>query len=238
MDKWGVDRARTHVIENWAPIEQLPVMPRHNPWSEHHDLNDKFCILYAGTLGLKHNPELIIRLAESMRKAPHVRIIVAGEGSGIPWLKQMQEEKQLDNLKIIPFQPFNVLPQALGAADMLVALLEPEGSKYCVPSKVLTYLCSARPLLLAVTPDNLSAQIVERNNAGIVVSPEDHEAFVQAAEKLVHDAEFRLQCGRNARRYAEASFKIEEITDRFEMLICPPQHGIVTVESRQASVRN
>ncbi|MEK9645423.1 MAG: hypothetical protein VW547_07740 [Alphaproteobacteria bacterium] len=28
LREWGVDLARIHVIENWAPIEDLPVLDR------------------------------------------------------------------------------------------------------------------------------------------------------------------------------------------------------------------
>lgn len=237
MDRWGVPREKTHVVENWAPIEQLPMLPRHNAWAKQHDLQDKICLLYAGTLGLKHNPELLARLAQTLQCDPRIQIVAAAEGSGIPLLKQMKEEMHLDNLRIMPFQPFDTLPMVMASADLLIAILEPSGSQYCVPSKVLTYLCSGRPLLLAVTPDNLTARIVERNQAGLVVSPTDADAFVKAAERLLHDRELRVRCGRNARSYAEAHFNIDVIADRFEMLISQPGLCVTQPLSRVESVR-
>jgi colanic acid biosynthesis glycosyl transferase WcaI len=221
-DQWGVSRDKTQVIENWAPIAKLPTLPRHNDWAKQHGTEGKLCLLYAGTLGMKHNPALLIQMAARLKPRADVKIIVAGEGSGMPHLRQMKEEMHLDNLEIIPFQPFDVLPQALAAADVLIAILEPEGSKYCVPSKVLTYLCSGRALLLAVTPENLIARIVSQNRAGLVVPPTDSESFVDAAEKLLTDDKLRQEYGRNARQYAERHFDIETITDRFELLFTNP----------------
>src|SRR5262249_44686190 len=96
-ERWGVPREKTHVIENWAPIEQLPILPRDNAWAKQHGLHNKICLLYAGTLGLKHNPELLARLAQTLKCDPRVQILVASAGSGIPLLKQMKEEMHLDN---------------------------------------------------------------------------------------------------------------------------------------------
>ena len=63
-------RTKVHVIENWAPLDELPLEPRDNEWSRAHGLADKRVLLYAGTLGLKHNPELLLRLAARFRDSP------------------------------------------------------------------------------------------------------------------------------------------------------------------------
>ncbi|HEX2115677.1 MAG TPA: glycosyltransferase, partial [Alphaproteobacteria bacterium] len=63
LTEWGTPRERITVIENWAAREDLAARPRDNPWAREHDLADKFVFLYSGTLGLKHNPDLLLQLA-------------------------------------------------------------------------------------------------------------------------------------------------------------------------------
>ena len=70
--KWGVARDRLHIIPNWGAIEQIPVLPKQNPWSIEHGLADKFVFLYSGTIGLKHNPALLVALAKRYRTDPRV----------------------------------------------------------------------------------------------------------------------------------------------------------------------
>src|SRR5262249_39166737 len=41
LKSWGVDEERVTVIENWAPIDELPALPRDNPWAREHDLEGK-----------------------------------------------------------------------------------------------------------------------------------------------------------------------------------------------------
>jgi len=110
-------------------------------------------------------------------------------------------------------------PDILGAADVLVALLEPTAGTFSVPSKVLSYLCAGRPVLAAIPPENLAARTIERAGAGLVVPSTDEEAFLVAAKQLLTDGALRVAAGRRARAYAESTFDTETITDQFQDVI-------------------
>jgi len=219
LESWSVSTDKCIVIHNWAPLEEIPIFPKHNEWAKEHDLHDKFCFMYSGTLGLKHNPELLLKLAEAFKENKKVKVVVISEGLGAEWLKEKKKEKSLDNLLIMNFQPFEVLPQALAAADVLVAILEPDAGIFSVPSKVLTYHCVGRPLLLAVPQENLAAKIVKNYETGIIIEPTNTSAFIGAAKKLFENNKLRNKLGINARKYAEEYFNIEKITDKFEKII-------------------
>lgn len=217
----GVDDRRIHVIENWAPLDELTPEPRRNPWAAERGLESSFNFLYSGTMGMKHNPELILRLAQCFRGNPEVRVVVISEGLGTTWLAGKKAELGLDNLVLYGFQPFGQLPQALASADVLVAVLETDAGVFSVPSKVLSYLCASRPVLLAVPPENLASRIVSKSGAGLTAPADDPEAFAEAAGRLHREPSLREQCARSARRYAETTFDIDRITDRFERVLQP-----------------
>ncbi|MEM7603041.1 MAG: glycosyltransferase, partial [Verrucomicrobiota bacterium] len=67
VEQFGVAAEKVAVIPNWAPLESLPVLAKENPWSKEQGLSDKFVFLYTGTLGMKHNPGLLLALAETFR---------------------------------------------------------------------------------------------------------------------------------------------------------------------------
>lgn len=218
VESWGVRPETTRVIPNWAPLNEVPVREKNNPWAIEHGLTDKFCFLYTGGMGLKHNPNLILQLALAFREREDVCVSVVSEGLGASWLGEKKIELGVENLKILNYQPFEQMPDVLAAGDVLVAILEPDAGIFSVPSKVLTYLCAQRPLLLAVPSDNLSAKIVQQNNTGHVVPPGAMDDFLDAAERLYTNAAQRDQQSKNARAYAEAHFNIEKIGDQFEEL--------------------
>ena len=210
---YGVPGAHISVIENWACLEEMPTAPKNNAWAQARGLGDKACLLYAGTLSMKHNPDLLLQLALAFRHRANV--VVISQGLGADWLRQKKAELQLGNLLLLPFQAKEDLPFVVASADALLAVLEPDAGVFSVPSKVLAYFCAARPILLAVPEDNLAARIVQEVGAGRVAPPGDAAAFVQAAADLLSDPLAQEQMGRSARAYAERAFDIEAITDRF-----------------------
>lgn len=215
LGEWGLEPNKLRTIENWASVSEIPVLPKINAWSKAHSLDDKFCFLYSGTMGLKHNPDILVELAKSFRNEPDVRIVVVGEGLGIDYLKQ----HSLENLVCLPFQCESDYAQVLATADVLTALLEPGASQFSVPSKVLSYLCAARPILLAVPADNLAARIVAGTESGRVADPRDAEAFLLAAHELFQERHNLQIYAQNGRRYAEEHFRPEVIGRKFGDLV-------------------
>lgn len=216
---WGVDPARVHVQENWAALDELPPRPKDNPWSRRHGLHDRPVALYSGTLGMKHNPELLAELARRLRARADARVAVISEGPGAEHLAAVKRAEGLDNLILLPFQPYADLPDAIGAADLAVAILEPEAGVFSVPSKVLTYLAAGRPILGAIPAENLAARLIAREGCGVAVPPQDLAGFAAAADRLLEDQPALAAMGRRARGYAEAAFDIRLISSRFEAII-------------------
>ncbi len=212
----GVDEARITVIENWAPLAELPVLPRDNDWAREQGLGDRFVFLYAGTLGFKHDPSLLLALAR-WAQANDAVVVVVSEGPGADWLAEHGDGETA--LRLLPYQPYGRLPEVLATADVVVALLEPDASAFSVPSKVLTYLCAGRPQLVSVPADNLAARVVERSGGGLVVPPGASERMLDAAAALRAGPELRQELGRRARAYAEKTFDIETIADGFELVL-------------------
>lgn len=227
MEEWGVASDRLHVIENWAPLTDLPVVPRNNPWARENGLEDKLAFVYAGTLAMKHNPDLLLQLALKIRDHGDAVLVVLSQGPGADWLRTKKKELHLQNLIIKGFVPFEQMPQVMGVADVLVAILEADAGIFSVPSKVLAYLCADRPLLLSIPTENLAARIVRDAEAGLVVEPQDEEGFIAAANALAEDAVLRKRLGHNARRYAEQTFDINTVTDRFEHVLLKENYAVL-----------
>ena len=213
---WKVSPKSIWTIPNWASTEEIPERPRVNAWAEAHGVARRFCFLYSGTLGMKHNPEILLQLANQYRADDGVRVIVISEGTQADWLARKGAEQGLKGLSVLPFQAYAELPDALASADVLLAILEPDAGTFSVPSKVLSYLCAARPLLLSVPQENLAARTVAASGAGTVVSPGDVAAFLREAERLRADPALRTQMGAKAREYATKNFDLDRITDQFE----------------------
>jgi colanic acid biosynthesis glycosyl transferase WcaI len=211
LRRWGVAAARTAVIENWAPIDEVRPGAKRNPWSEEHGLANRPVFLYAGTLGRKHNPALLLALAMGI---PDAEVVVVSEGTSTEWLRR--HSRRAANLQLLSFQPYERLSDVLASADVLVVLLEEDAGTFSVPSKVLTYLTAARAILGAMPPANLAARTIVAIGAGRVVTPSDADGFVRAARGLLDAPAERSRAAAAARAHALKAFDIQRITDRFE----------------------
>ncbi len=238
VGEFGVDPDKISVIPNWAPIDNIPLHDKANTWSREQGLDDKYVFLYTGTLGMKHNPELLLAVAAEFRDRPDVRVVVISEGIGADWLREERDRRGLTNLVLLPYQPFSVLPEVLAAGDVLTGVLEEDAGVFSVPSKVLTYLCARRPILLAVPEVNLAARTISSEAAGLTVAPSDTEAYVTAAERLYADSELARRSAENARRYAERAFDIESIAADFSGIITGNPTPTTSAESGQRTARH
>ena len=226
LSRIGIAAHGCTTIENWAPLEELPTRPRRNGWSRRHGLDAGRVVLYSGNLGFKQNPALLADLASAMRAAnPRDRLVVVSEGMGADWLARRKAELRLSNLVLLPFQPWADVPDVMASADVLIALLEPQDRPWSVPSKVLSYCCAGRAIVLSADAANLASRVVRRSGGGRVVDAGDGPAFARAVLELLDDDGRRRVLGENARRHAEAAFNGEAIAARFETVLERVAHG-------------
>ena len=220
LQRIGILSSRRTTIENWAPLDELPMRRRRNAWSERYRLNRGRTVLYSGNLGFKQSPGLLIDLAKAMGESrPDDRLVVISQGMGAEWLAARQAELCLPNVLLLPFQHWSDLPDVMASADVLIALLESQKKPWCVPSKILSYCCAGRAIVLSADAGNLASRIVRQHRCGRVVAAGDGGAFIRVVLELLDDEPARLACAGNARRYAEAAFDIETIATRFEAVL-------------------
>lgn len=214
-DKWGIDRKKVSVIPNWGALNEIKPLPKDAEWQKEKSLDENSLrIIYSGTLALKHNPKLIEMVAQNN---PNIEVVVVGAGVGVDYLKKCQA--YLPNLKIFPLQPFSRFSQVLSCADILIAVIEKEAGEFSVPSKILSYLCAGRAIVLAAPVKNLASEMINASKAGLVVDPQDEVGFSNAIKELICNNKKTDIMGLNARKYAEENFDIDKVTNSFMKII-------------------
>lgn len=218
-ERWGT-AGKTRVIENWAPIDEITPVPRANAWAREHGLAEEKVLLYSGTLGLKHNPTLLVSVTRAViDEGVPVRLVVVNEGPAVEPLLAAATELDVP-LTLLPFQPYERLPEVLGAGDVLVVLLEKDAGVFSVPSKTLSYLCAGRPILGLMPGDNAAALLVDQA-LGCVLPPVE-ESVGQAAKwvaSILTDPDEATRIGQAGRELAEQKFSLDSIADRFEVIL-------------------
>lgn len=223
-EEWGLATEHVEVIPNWAPIDEITPQERDNPWAKA-NLGDpeRFRLHYAGTLGRKHNPLLLVDLVEGLRERgvdAELTVVSEGEGVGVLAVAAAARPAIANHVHLLPFQPAERLSEVLGSGDVLVALLEPGASKFSIPSKVLSYLAAGRPVL-GIMPSGNPAAVDIGEVGGCVVQPSAKgvATAVEWLESLSTDRRHIAELGKHSRALAVRRFGIAAIAQRFVEVI-------------------
>jgi colanic acid biosynthesis glycosyl transferase WcaI len=232
---WGVDSDRVQVQNNWAPLSDITPRARENEWAREHSIpSEPVRLMYAGTLGRKHNPLLLLELLDATQaRGVDAQLIVASEGDGADLLRTHAAGRP--DVHMVGFQPAESFADMLGCADAVIALLEPDAARFSVPSKVLSYLSAGRAIIALLPEGNPAAHDVS-TAGGFVGSPTAEGAHAAAGwvQEMAADPTRFAQQGAAARRFAEQRFDIGAIGDRFEKIFSDAAvgsaagHGIVS----------
>ncbi len=109
---------------------------------------EKFLILYAGTLGWAHSLETVIEAARKLTDQPDIKFVFVGDGGKRGALEGMVRDYGLKNVEFIGAQPLESIPFFLKSSDVLIETLkEVPITKGTFPCKLFEYMASGRPIL-------------------------------------------------------------------------------------------
>ncbi|MEA2030871.1 MAG: glycosyltransferase family 4 protein [candidate division Zixibacteria bacterium] len=109
---------------------------------------NKFLVLYAGTLGWAHSLETLIEAARNLVDQPDIYFVFAGDGQKRQALEGMVRDYGLKNCCFIGLQSLETIPYFLKASDVLVeSLKEVPITKGTFPCKLFEYMASGRPII-------------------------------------------------------------------------------------------
>ena len=198
--EWNQDLRKFSTYPNWTPIT---LFPNQKPSNEH---PHKKLAVYAGTLGLKHRPELLLHLADDpeFKKLGGV-VVVVSQGHGRQLLEQPENKRE--NIDLKNFLPIPELAKLFSDASVLLAVLEPEASTFSVPSKIMSYLSAGKPIVASIDPRNASAAILNATGAGIVVSPDSSaDDFSHAVINVISNEQLQISMCEASTNYSSENF--------------------------------
>lgn len=213
----GLDRDTITVIPHWLDTALIHPLPRLNPFSNEHALDECFVVLYAGNFGLSQSLETVLDVARLLKDKPDILFLFVGEGAG-----RSQLEKQtvdLNNVCFLPYQSRERLPEVLATADVSLVVLKQGIGSASLPSKLFSILASGRPVIASVDEDSDTCKLVTASQAGLCIEPENPKQLADAILSLRADPLRREQMGRDGRIWAEKYHSPQSAAQQFEKLL-------------------
>lgn len=207
----GVPADKITVSYNWIDTEATVPVPREeNPLFEEFGLDrSHFYLTYAGNLGNSQNAELLVDCAEKLRDKPDICFVIFGEGSEKEKLEKRIADSGLTNIKLLPLQPMEKVSQVYSLGDASFVLCKKGVGGGAFPSKAVSIMATATPILASFDMDSDLCRIIRENNIGVCSGAEDVNGAVAAILQMYENKALCAQMGQNARALACDRFSKE-----------------------------
>jgi glycosyltransferase involved in cell wall biosynthesis len=98
----------------------------------------------------------------------------------------------------------------LSAADLLILPTRGEQSMASIPSKIISYMLAARPIIAMVLKDSDTADLIDKTNCGWVIDPDNPTHLSDKIKEVSNsDGRSRRQKGLMGREFALNNFSRE-----------------------------
>lgn len=173
--------------------------------------------VFTGAHGIANGLHAVLDAAAVLKKKGREDIILAfiGDGKLKPSLVERAQKEGLSNCRFYDPIPKTELLKIVPRVDIGMMILADVPAFYygTSPNKFFDYIASGLPVLNNY-PGWL-ADMISENECGVVVPPNDAEAFADGLIKLADNPELRKKYGANSRKLAEAQFSRDDLADRF-----------------------
>ena len=144
---------------------------------------DRFRITHTGSFFGKRDPRPFLRALAEAEGDAVARFVGGLRSSDREFAEELGLGDRLEELDYVPRR--RSLELQRDSEALLLLLPDAGGRGRTVPSgKIFEYLAAERPILAAVPPDGVAADLVRRAGAGVVVPPDDVRALREAIAGL------------------------------------------------------
>jgi glycosyltransferase involved in cell wall biosynthesis len=202
-----------HIIYNGVNFDRFSLSIDKSDWKKRLGLEAYTPILLAVQRldSIKRVDVLIRAASQILLSYPGMKLIIVGDGP-----ERIKLEALVDRLNLkeaIRFEGYvgrDALPYYYGICDLFIfhSLAETFGI-------VLAEAMAAKKAVVSVK-NSAIPEVVQHNQTGLLVPPQDPIAFAEAVIALLSDPERREQMGKRGREYALAHFDWDVIAAQYE----------------------
>lgn len=213
----GVPEDKIVVVYNWVDQNKVVDVPREeNKLFDVYGLDrSKFYITYNGNIGLTQNMDMLLDVAKELQKEyEDIHFVLVGNGAYLDEVKRKVADQQLENVHLLPFQPYEDISHVFSLGDASLVISKPGVGANSVPSKTWSIMSASRPVLANFDENELKT-IIENNHCGIFTKAGDKDAFKESILTLYNHRELCQEYGRNGRKFVLDNLTREVGTQKY-----------------------
>lgn len=187
-------REKYLVVNNWQNDEDFVNIKSTYP--------DRIRFVYTGSINLHANVDLIIK-AFAKAAIPDSELVIYGGGNQKDNCVKIVEEMGLKNVSF-GFVKRTEIPQVQSDASVLVLALPTGNGNLCLPSKMVSYMLSGKPVLASVDSGSATTRYIKEAHCGVSVNPDDIDSLAEGFKQFSSMTKEQLSLfGENSRAFAK-----------------------------------
>lgn len=213
----GVPEDKIVIIYNWVDQNKVVDVPREeNKLFDIYGLDrSKFYITYNGNIGLTQNMDMLLDVAKELQEEyEDIHFVLVGNGAYLDEVKRKVVDQQLENVHLLPFQPYEDISHVFSLGDASLVISKPGVGANSVPSKTWSIMSASRPVLANFDENELKT-IIENNHCGIFTKAGDKDAFKESILTLYNRRELCKEYGHNGRKFVLDNLTREVGTQKY-----------------------
>lgn len=200
----NINPSKVSIVENWQNEEEFlklniskdAILKKYNLEL----LEDKFIFMYLGNIGPVAGLEKVIHEFALMDKS-NSYIIIAGSGTAKKSCMDLVESYSLDNVIFVDIPTgLESVVELQSISDVLLLPIQPDASSSSIPSKLIAYMFSSKPVLTSAKHDSTTGIAISENNCGFLVNDQNSWSNQMSKILLMDQTELK-KMGSNAFNY-------------------------------------
>jgi len=195
------------LIHTWCDAEPFLNMPEQLVCRDRYKMDPrKFTFFFLGNIGPVAGVELLIQ-AFHAAKLDNAQLVIAGDGSAKADCIRLKERLGASSIHFVSDPEVSHTADLLGMADVCLLPMQKGSASSSIPSKLMAYMLSGRPVLASVDTDSDTAQCIREAGAGWVGEPENVEWLAGKMREVTAMEQDKLHTmGQNGHAYAMKHF--------------------------------
>jgi putative colanic acid biosynthesis glycosyltransferase WcaI len=217
MKAYGIPESRLTTIKSGVGYDFIN--SHSNGIRKKYGWEDKFLILFSGTLGWVRPLETIVESARLLADDRQYHFVFVGDGQKRDSLEALAKQYNLKNVSFVGLQPLEEIPYYLKTGDVLIECLkEVPVAKVALPTKIFEYMAAGRPIIFGST-DGETSRLLERAGGALTYSSGHPEQLAEIVRSLYHKKIDGDELGKRYHKYVSNHHTREKWAQRYLNLL-------------------
>jgi glycosyltransferase involved in cell wall biosynthesis len=207
LDGRGLPTEKVLTVPDWADEQRFARLPQRAAACARYGVpEDRFTFLYLGNIGPVAGVEFLIKAFHAAR-LPQAQLVIAGDGSAKARCIALARKLKLSGVQFVSDPEVANVPLLQSLGHVCLLPLRRGAGMSSIPSKLMAYLLSAKPVLATLDAASDTARCLRQARCGWVGEPEDLQWLAaKMAEVAALPAAELAAMGERGRAYGLETF--------------------------------